>query len=335
MIRRVTDSPRLRYSLSFLPEDVEEDTKKLEVWIKETFNIRDLSRTVTVIQRNDILFSLFVAHSSKAMDSLLHLEEREYDLKDEGGRTDWYFGDDFPDGLRFRGNLLWSPDTEEVRVLADKFTLLSREKRALPMLYLRDHDALTVKHKALCDKFDAEELSLDEFEKAGEEINKAREELNKKEFEKASELRVQWDPLESAILSCLPDCPSEFPLRLRGSDTRHYALNCDTVWSSSRNLTSEQWKHLIDRKLTHEQQEIDYASSEVNADSADGRRERISEAVRQEVWRRDQGKCARCGSRENLEFDHIIPVSKGGGNTARNLELLCETCNRKKRDHIE
>ncbi|MCH7985881.1 MAG: HNH endonuclease [Acidobacteria bacterium] len=168
-----------------------------------------------------------------------------------------------------------------------------------------------------------------------EEISKAREEQNKKEFEKASELKVQLDHLESQIRSCLPDCPSEFPLKLRGGDTRHYALYRDTVWSSSRNLTSEQWKKLIDRKLTHEQQEIDYASSEVNADSADGRRERISEAVRQEVWRRDQGKCARCGSRENLEFDHIIPVSKGGGNTARNLELLCETCNRKKRDHIE
>jgi hypothetical protein len=65
------------------------------------------------------------------------------------------------------------------------------------------------------------------------------------------------------------------------------------------------------------------------------RRERISEEVRIAVWRRDDGKCACCGHRENLEYDHIVPVSKGGGNTARNIELLCESCNRKKSNKIE
>lgn len=64
-------------------------------------------------------------------------------------------------------------------------------------------------------------------------------------------------------------------------------------------------------------------------------REAIPSAVRREVWRRDGGKCAQCGSRESLEYDHIIPVSKGGSNTARNVELLCEKCNRSKRDLIQ
>ena len=61
----------------------------------------------------------------------------------------------------------------------------------------------------------------------------------------------------------------------------------------------------------------------------------ISSNVKREVWRRDQGHCARCGSRENLEYDHIIPVGKGGSNTARNIELLCQECNRKKSGKIE
>lgn len=60
------------------------------------------------------------------------------------------------------------------------------------------------------------------------------------------------------------------------------------------------------------------------------RREPIPERVRHEVWRRDQGRCVDCGSRERLEFDHIVPISRGGSNTARNIELRCASCNRRK-----
>ena len=41
-----------------------------------------------------------------------------------------------------------------------------------------------------------------------------------------------------------------------------------------------------------------------------------------------------CGSNENLEFDHIIPFSEGGANTYRNIQLLCQPCNRSKSDSI-
>jgi hypothetical protein len=56
----------------------------------------------------------------------------------------------------------------------------------------------------------------------------------------------------------------------------------------------------------------------------------ISDEVKLFVWQRDGGKCVKCGSQFNLEFDHIIPFSKGGSNTARNIQLLCEQCNRSK-----
>ena len=59
-------------------------------------------------------------------------------------------------------------------------------------------------------------------------------------------------------------------------------------------------------------------------------RQAIPERVRHEVWRRDRGSCVECGSRARLEFDHIVPVSRGGSNTARNVELRCEPCNRRK-----
>jgi len=54
----------------------------------------------------------------------------------------------------------------------------------------------------------------------------------------------------------------------------------------------------------------------------------IPEAVRNEVWRRDRGRCVICGSKENLAFDLLNSDSEGGSSPARNLHLLCQTCKR-------
>ena len=64
------------------------------------------------------------------------------------------------------------------------------------------------------------------------------------------------------------------------------------------------------------------------------KREKIAESVRLFVWQRDEGKCVKCGSQEKLEFDHIIPFADGGSNTERNIQLLCEQCNRQKGKNV-
>lgn len=75
-------------------------------------------------------------------------------------------------------------------------------------------------------------------------------------------------------------------------------------------------------------------ASNKNGESNVDLRRFIPEEVKRSVWRRDEGKCVKCGNRERLEFDHIIPISKGGSSTARNVELLCEKCNREKSDSV-
>ena len=58
--------------------------------------------------------------------------------------------------------------------------------------------------------------------------------------------------------------------------------------------------------------------------------------VKREVWKRDQGKCVLCGSKDNLHFDHIIPYSKGGSSLIpENIQLLCARHNIDKRDKIQ
>lgn len=75
----------------------------------------------------------------------------------------------------------------------------------------------------------------------------------------------------------------------------------------------------------------------------------ISQSVKENVWKRDSGRCAyvgengkRCNSTYNLQFDHFpMPYGRGGPSTADNLRLLCAKHNRFTamqvygREHIE
>jgi hypothetical protein len=55
----------------------------------------------------------------------------------------------------------------------------------------------------------------------------------------------------------------------------------------------------------------------------------VSAAVKHLVWKRDRGCCTKCGSRRNLNYDHIRPVALGGLATPENLRLLCFGCNQR------
>jgi hypothetical protein len=64
------------------------------------------------------------------------------------------------------------------------------------------------------------------------------------------------------------------------------------------------------------------------------RRIPIPESVKLLAWTRDGGACVKCGSKQDLHFDHIIPVAKGGSNSEENIQILCQTCNLRKSDKI-
>lgn len=51
------------------------------------------------------------------------------------------------------------------------------------------------------------------------------------------------------------------------------------------------------------------------------------------LGRRDGFHCAHCKSSGNdLQIDHVIPISKGGTNDMGNLQILCRDCNEAKSD---
>src|SRR3712207_415751 len=50
--------------------------------------------------------------------------------------------------------------------------------------------------------------------------------------------------------------------------------------------------------------------------------------VKMHVWRRDGGKCGRCGGQEAVWFDYVVPVWEGGSATEQNIRLMCGRCRR-------
>ena len=60
-----------------------------------------------------------------------------------------------------------------------------------------------------------------------------------------------------------------------------------------------------------------------------------SSAEANRLWRRKikerwGNECAYCGSEESLTIDHVIPRSKGGMDTSKNMVCCCESCNQDK-----
>jgi 5-methylcytosine-specific restriction endonuclease McrA len=123
------------------------------------------------------------------------------------------------------------------------------------------------------------------------------------------------------------------PVKLHEFDGRTWWWFKKQVYVERERLSAEDVKALALQFENAKSATLKVAHAEMRGEAAAASprpREPIPEEVRHEVWRRDQGRCVDCGSRSRLEFDHIIPWSEGGSNTARNIELRCESCNRKK-----
>jgi hypothetical protein len=87
---------------------------------------------------------------------------------------------------------------------------------------------------------------------------------------------------------------------------------------------------LVREREGRRRRRLERAHAALAREPGEPRRPVIPRSVRLEVFRRDGGRCTECGSGFELQYDHVIPLSLGGGGTAENLQLLCGDCNRRK-----
>jgi len=111
---------------------------------------------------------------------------------------------------------------------------------------------------------------------------------------------------------------------------RRWWMYKDEFFAEDEGLAPEDATALADADRLRRRRKVEAAHLVQNTIGPPPRRIVIPVEVRNAVWRRDQGQCTVCGSREDLQFDHIIPISRGGSSSDRNLQLLCGRCNRRK-----
>ena len=126
----------------------------------------------------------------------------------------------------------------------------------------------------------------------------------------------------------------DVPVEIGCDDERRrtYWLFRDEFYWEDEGYDATELKALILERLAQKDRRVQRAVALMQQTEAMDApaRAAISDEVKIFVWKRDGGCCVKCGSNERLEFDHVIPLALGGANTARNLQLLCEPCNRSK-----
>lgn len=103
--------------------------------------------------------------------------------------------------------------------------------------------------------------------------------------------------------------------------------------SKKRIFSSKEILEIISK--LHEKKGKFYLNNEIWQSICRVERGKVTNKLRFAIYKRDNYRCKKCGSKKNLEVDHIYPIAKGGKTTFNNLQTLCHRCNVKKGAKVE
>jgi 5-methylcytosine-specific restriction endonuclease McrA len=128
------------------------------------------------------------------------------------------------------------------------------------------------------------------------------------------------------------DSASE-PVHLKDDEGRRYWAYRDRLYWEDEGLTPRDVAALVFEREQRRERQLERAHAVMSgADQSATRREPIPREIRVAVWERDGGRCVECAATFDLQYDHIIPLARGGATTVGNLQVLCAPCNGRKGD---
>jgi 5-methylcytosine-specific restriction endonuclease McrA len=144
-----------------------------------------------------------------------------------------------------------------------------------------------------------------------------------------------WDPglaWSTRRFRRVQDRQAVEPVALHDAGRRRYWLFQDRVYWEDDGLSAGDVLALVREREHRARRRLERAHALAAAGThQDGPRRRpIPRELRVAVWQRDGGACVDCGSRFDLQYDHVIPVALGGASTFENLQVLCAQCNQRK-----
>ena len=171
----------------------------------------------------------------------------------------------------------------------------------------------------------AEELQSQLAEAKDQSRIQVRNEEGKRPF------RRIWRKVRDVVLACV----ARFYLfsqreRLRAEERRRTK---EQLRAQKRQLEEEQRRAEEQRRSEKRRQEQEEAIKSFlelmrgGENRLERRSRSIPQPVKIAVVTRDGGKCRRCGSIQDLQYDRIVPNSRGGSSTdVNNIQLLCGKC---------
>lgn len=170
------------------------------------------------------------------------------------------------------------------------------------------------------------ETNKNSYNKYCKEVNSINS-FGKYSFEKLNYnylLSIEKELFEDKKLS--PNLDFEITVTLDCAKMNGYVYD-----SKFENFDSNQVLSLI--KRLHNKNGNFYNDKEIWDSLCRVERAEVSNELRFYILERDGHRCQKCGISdkfENLEIDHIKPISKGGKSTPDNLQTLCHQCNKEK-----